>query len=226
MTVDLEHLQRPFPREAVKQRKGGGGRMYDYIPTHLVIHRLNDATGHNWDWRIVNLERHGDLLMCYGELTIPGHGTRTGIGVQQVSPGGGEDLAKGVSSDALKKAATLFGVALELYGPDVEGDGEIEPAAPVRHVFPSQMGHPEAPTPREALTSQPNPNEPTDKQFNAIYAITGKLEWTKEDARAVLLQRYGVTSSRELSRAQASDLIDYLKKLEADQKAAMREALT
>lgn len=130
MSIDMEKLTAPFPASALKSRDGGGGRSYTYVEAHTVIHRLNGACDSGWDWTINALEWRGELLICTGTLTIPGLGSRAGIGVQKVSERGGEDLIKGASSDALKKAATLFGVALELYGPDYEhsGNGYVEQA--------------------------------------------------------------------------------------------------
>ncbi len=113
----LAALSEKFPKAAIKQREGARGKQLDYLETHTVIHRLNSAAK-TWDWKLTQLQQQGDLLIAIGELTIPGLGTRTGIGVQKVSERGGEDLVKGASSDAMKKAATLFGVGLELYGPD------------------------------------------------------------------------------------------------------------
>ena len=45
-------------------------------------------------------------------LTIPGLGTRTQIGTAVLE---NADSAKGAVTDGIKKAATLFGVALQLY---------------------------------------------------------------------------------------------------------------
>lgn len=128
----LQALGKPFPKEAVKTRVGGGGAKFDYVAGYTVIHRLNDATGGQWSWHVKSFEfrpagtdRYGkevSLVVVTGELTIPGLGTRAGIGVQKVTENGGEDLVKGASTDALKKAATLFGVALELYGDDYEDE--------------------------------------------------------------------------------------------------------
>ena len=126
----LEALGKPFPAAAIKKRQGGGNKMLDYIETHTVINRLNSATNGEWSFHVKDIQWRADLLMVLGELTIPGLGTRSGFGVQKVSDRGGEDLVKGASSDALKKCATLFGVALELYGADYEA---ATPAhAPVR----------------------------------------------------------------------------------------------
>lgn len=126
--VDLDRLTRPFPAQAVLQRTGAGGKSLSYLPTHTVIHRLNDATANRWDFRLTRLDLMGDTYVAVGELTIPGLGTRTGIGVQRVADRAGEDLVKGAASDCLKKCATLFGVGIELYGPDYEA-GEVESTA-------------------------------------------------------------------------------------------------
>lgn len=209
MSVDIDKLTKPFPREAIKSRQGGGKRMYDYVPTHLVIRRLNDATGYNWDWRIVKLERHGDLLMCYGELTIPGHGTRTGIGVQQVSPGGGEDLAKGVSSDALKKAATLFGVALELYGPDVEGDGEIDAPQPMQRQQPARTYPHEVHYAGKPQTAA-NTFLATEDQILRLSAAAKRIGWDKDELLAYMVEVHGPGWTKRITIEQADQSIAHL----------------
>jgi len=122
-------LERPFPTQAIKQRDGGGGRTFDYVETQTVIRRLNEATMNNWSYRITRFEWRGELLITTGELTIPGLGTRSGTGVQKVHERGGEDLVKGAASDGLKNCARMFGVGLDLYGPDLES-GEVASPPP------------------------------------------------------------------------------------------------
>lgn len=122
-------LMRPFPQEAIKARQGGGNTRLRYVEGHTIIHRLIDATGNRFDLRVLSLDQKGDLLTALVELTIPGLGSRQHIGVQKISERGGEDLTKGAITDALKKAATLFGVGLELYGPDY-AEADETPAAP------------------------------------------------------------------------------------------------
>lgn len=170
----LEKLGKPFPKEAVKSRQGGGNTKFDYVAGFTVIHRLNDATGGVWNWEIKSFDfrpagtdRYGkevSLVVVTGELTIPGLGTRAGIGVQKVTENGGEDLVKGASTDALKKAATLFGVALELYGDDYE-DEDRAPARPA----PRQQPQP-APTPRTASQAAPaaNGSAPASEGVEAV----------------------------------------------------------
>jgi len=135
--VDIAALTAPFPREAVKTRSDRG-KDFSYIQGHSVINRLNAATGNRWTFEVIetqtrdiaiaardNRAARTDLLVTARvRLTLPGLGAREHVGVQMVSPGSGEDLVKGAITDALKKAATLFGVGIELYGPDYEDDGE------------------------------------------------------------------------------------------------------
>jgi hypothetical protein len=159
----LEKLGKPFPKEAVKTRVGGGNSRFDYVAGFTVIHRLNDATGGQWSWHVKSFEfrpagtdkygKEQSLVVVTGELTIPGLGTRAGIGVQKVSENGGEDLVKGASTDALKKAATLFGVALELYGDDYED----EDRAPTRPAPRQQNSG--SPSWRETINT-PRPDQP------------------------------------------------------------------
>lgn len=113
-------LAKPFPKEAIKRRSGGGGKKFDYIETHTVIRRLNDATNSQWDFEIVDTTWFPDKITVVGRLTIPGMGSRDGTGVQEIRENAGVDLIKGAASDALKKAATLFEVALDLYGDNYE----------------------------------------------------------------------------------------------------------
>ena len=125
----LDALSVPFPQAAIKQRPGGGGKALSYVEAHTVIHRLNDATGGTWDLKIIALDWRPDLLVATVEMTIPGLGTRQHIGIQEVK-GNSSDLVKGAVSDAIKKVSTLFGVGLELYGPDFCEEAKPPPPQP------------------------------------------------------------------------------------------------
>nr|MBA2758675.1 hypothetical protein [Chloroflexia bacterium] len=95
-----------------------------------VIERLNRACN-TWNFRIVSRQTDTMLLnrwnaetrkseprevpvsVVIGELEIPELGARQALGVQALDDGSGEDLLKGAGSDALKKAASMFGVSIE-----------------------------------------------------------------------------------------------------------------
>ncbi len=125
----LELLGRRFRPEVVQQRKIGG-RQVAYVPVAAVIERLNRACN-TWNFRIVSRQTDVMLLnrwnaetrkseprevpvsVVIGELEIPELGARQAMGVQALDDGSGEDLLKGAGSDALKKAASMFGVSFE-----------------------------------------------------------------------------------------------------------------
>lgn len=64
-----------------------------------------------------------------------------------------------------------------------------------------------------------NGNAATDNQLKKIYAMAKQLGFEKENMAAIMQERYGKASSKELTKAEASDLIDYLTKLESGEEA-------
>ena len=225
----LDALGTPFPREAIKARTGGGGKQYSYVETHSVIHRLNSATDGVWDFRIVNVEWRADLLIVQGELTIPGLGTRSGFGVQKVAANAGEDLVKGGSSDCLKKCATLFGVGLELYGPDYEA-GETQQmnrvqAMPQRGPQRDSGPPPAEPYPYDGGMPQDRPGPSsdlvlTDRQRNLILALAREQKVSNKALDDRCRERFGAPLA-EISRADASVIIETMKEAQAAQPQAM-----
>lgn len=123
-------LTRKFPAEAIKQRKGGMGSTFDYIEGQTAVRRMIEATGNQYSFQILDKEitdwgktSKGDpqmLITVHARLTINGLGFRENYGVQLVNVKGGEDLFKGAATDAFKRCAMMFGMALDLYGKDYE----------------------------------------------------------------------------------------------------------
>lgn len=115
----LQVLTRPFPPNEIKERSGGGGTKLKYVSGASVIKRLIEATGGNYSTRLVQQQfltiGGKDAMLVVVELEIPNLGSKQGFGVQILNERGGEDLYKGAFTDGLKKAATQFGVGLELY---------------------------------------------------------------------------------------------------------------
>lgn len=218
--VDLAKLTAPFPREAIKQRQAGGGRALDYVEGHTVIHRLNDATTNCWDMTVKSIESKqvgdGTLMMAHVALTLPGLGTREGLGVQMVHARGGEDLVKGCITDGLKKAATLFGVGLELYGPDY-AEGEIgpqqTPQAPQRQSPQNAALRPvnRAQDANGGQRPQAGPGPISDQQKKFLWRLTQDMGWDEHNLRAFVAEQFQVEHVGDLSKQQASALIDMLK---------------
>lgn len=131
------------PTDAVKWRKGRGGREYPYTNTAYVIRKLNDAFAWDWDFECDQEEviLRGDQpfeIKVRGKLTIRAGGrviTKVQYGCQPIE--GGEkapsigDCYKGAASDALKKCASMIGIALDLYDSDSDvHEGGKAPALP------------------------------------------------------------------------------------------------
>ena len=121
----LDTLTRPFTPEQIRQREGRGGKMLDYLETHAVITRLNEAFNGAWSFEVLDFKTMEGEIVVHGKLTAGGqvktqfgsadiHRTRGENGEKGAPVSIGDDL-KAAASDALKKAATLFGVGLHLY---------------------------------------------------------------------------------------------------------------
>lgn len=123
-----EFLAKPFP-DAVLRQLEKGGRTLTYVPGAEVIARLNYVFGtENWDTEAAESRRDPDdrdwiISKVTLVATFP-DGTKArkiGYGGQKIkmlnSGDGAVDLGdefKGAMTDALKKAATQFGIALDL----------------------------------------------------------------------------------------------------------------
>lgn len=198
MPVHKAELEKPFPKNALKQRQGGGGKALTYVETHTVIHRLNDATENCWDFKLTRLDLVGDLYVAIGELTIPGLGTRTGIGVQRVVERAGEDLVKGAASDCLKKCATLFGVGLELYGPDYEAVPTPINQGVQQAEQPSHVQHP--------------PVDATTARMRRLHAVAKDRGLSHDELHAIAKGR-GKDSLKALNPTEMDTFTNWLEKV-------------
>lgn len=206
--VNLDILTQPFPAQAIKQRTVGGGRSLSYVEGHTVIHRLNAATNYRWDMEVLDLTSMAigpaTVLRAHVRLTIPGLGSREHVGVQAIADRAGEDLVKGAVTDALKKCATLFGVGLELYGPDY-GSGELD----------------DAPAPaKPAAASKPEKGPGT--QAAAIYEAGKAKGLTPEAVRDVTLAVAGNGDPGAITREKAKEVWTFLTKSGDDEIESVR----
>src|SRR5438552_5137999 len=142
--MNRELLEKPFSPDQIKQRKGLDGDVLDYIEGAAVIQRLNDVFNAEWSFEILDHHIYEREVVILGKLTAQGIGkcqfgkskiTRTKETKTEVSIG--DDL-KAATTDAIKKCATLFGVALHLYfengaadekSPASNGRGDDSPTA-------------------------------------------------------------------------------------------------
>jgi hypothetical protein len=190
--MNREVLCRPFPREAIRTRPGQHGKTLSYVDIAAVITRLNEGCD-AWSFEVVSYKVEADEVHVLGKLIADGQ-TKMHFGGSAITAdkdGRAVSIAddlKAAASDALKKCASLFGVALELYGGVPAPDGTPRP----REV---------APEPDDRVTS---------RQLAAIQAMCRKRSIDREKLHALVTQKTGKSGVQFLTRAEASSVIDEL----------------
>lgn len=120
----------------VKQ-KGKGKNALDYVSGDTVTRMLNKAFNYKWSFYIKESRivpsidkpawKDGDpaepqppVAQVLGSLVVPGWGVREQWGSQPLRGGADvqEHALKGAATDSMKKCASMFGIALDLYGQD------------------------------------------------------------------------------------------------------------
>ncbi len=155
-------VTRPLPKDKIKQRPGKGGMTFNYISADLVIDLLNEAFDHRWSTTIVSSTMHENTAVVGLELTVHDadgnsiHKQQFGSCETGRGMGPGEAF-KGAASDALKKAATLLGIGLELYQDD--DTSSSSPRLPQAKSGSTSAG-PKAPVSPPRTPSAPKPGNP------------------------------------------------------------------
>jgi hypothetical protein len=198
--MNREVLCRPFPPEQIKTRPGQHGKTLSYLETHAVIARLNDGCD-AWSFEIVRHEIVEDEVIVIGRLVADGIVKMAFGGATVTRDRDGHlvelaDTYKAAASDAIKKAATLLGVGLELYG-----------AAPATNV--NAAGTP--PRSRTMTAARPDFGDRlTAKQLGAIHAVARKRGIPPTHLATIIEEKYGKPGPQHLSRAEASAVISEL----------------
>jgi hypothetical protein len=190
----VKRLSEPFD-QAVIQYKPKGGRQTPFVSHGLVNKRLNkEAPG--WSSRIVatgvdvTQNPKGGLLYTADvtlELTVAGV-TRAEVGTNnQPVPDRGQAL-KSAASDALKRAAMRFGVALDLWESLDEQDEDAHYATTPRAGTtpgrePAPRSTPQRPTPSDrpaavpSAAGPPSPGKATAEELEELSAAD--FGWTE-----------------------------------------------
>lgn len=216
----LHELRKPLP-DMVKQRVGwtdryGREHKVDYIEWHSVADLLDEAAP-NWSYTIRNLQMIGDLIAVTAAITINGI-TREGVGT---GPAGNETGIKKAESDALKRAARMFGVGRDLYKDSDEDEhthnsnnsslrlannGNNYNGANNREKSEQNNNRAPQPFPTDALAHSTE-DLVTPRQLVALRAIANSAGIELEAECQKLLK----CDVKEISRRAASALIDHLK---------------
>lgn len=204
-------LEAPFPPEQIRQREGKAGQILDYVEGSAVIQRLNEALEGAWSFEIVEYHVHQELgeVLVLGRLIAEGL-VKTQFGSSKLTLHRetiepvclGDDL-KAAATDALKKAATLLGVGLYLYGGQKqENNGEAESNKPEGSIA---SRNPVAKTDNRSTTG----GRLTAKQLQLVHKLAGERRVSRTELTQHCQDRYG-RAPDFLTKAQASKLIDEL----------------
>lgn len=166
----FNQLKAPVPAALIKQREGyydsrlGRKVMLDYVEWHTIVERLNDVLGANWSLDVTEPSGH-DTPYCKATITLhtdTGSVSRSGIGT-------GKDWSelgiKKAASDALKRAAVNYGIAIELYKKEELEVADHEP----RGNAPFATSNQQQARPQQQHNTQQNP------QFGAANPIAVSL---------------------------------------------------
>jgi hypothetical protein len=237
--MNKETLERPFEAYLIKTRRGPSGKTFSYIEGAEYIRRLNEAFDGQWSFEVVEHMVRPREVVVLGKITAEGcvksafGGTAITMNGQTGEPMNLADDLKAAATDALKKAASLFGVGLHLHSPEAgRADEERDEAGPAARApgarrtarseaegtaaaKPSEDGSQAARQPQKTA-EPPGGAKPgatlTERQLNAIMAIGRTLGWTSEALRQRALDVYGVPPN-ELSRQDASAFIGELQQI-------------
>ncbi len=188
-------LQRT-PKQYVYTRPGKGGGKFDYVTVSYVQKALNYIFGWNWDFEVVQQGMEGGQVWVLGKLTV--RGMQPGQVIVKTQYGRadikykkntkdmldyGNDL-KGASSDALKKCASLLGIASDIYG---KADYKEETGE-----TPVEVGGQPAPQPKGPKEGQvPGP----DGEYVYISSQSGDI--ISEQEYSYSMKMYGRALSRD-----------------------------
>jgi hypothetical protein len=188
-----ELLSKPFRRDQLKQREGQRGKTLTYIDVAAVIERLNESC-EAWNFEVEKHEVHDGEAIVLGKLTADGvvkmafGGSNITVDREGSVVSIADDL-KAAASDALKKAASMLGVGLELYG----GARRDEPADGPRQAAPG--------TPAERITT---------RQLAALNAVCRRQGMPQGEFMSLVRSKTGRNELTALTRREASALITEL----------------
>jgi len=194
--MDTSILEQEFNQKQIKQRRGPGGKMLDYVEHSSVIRRLNQAFDYNWSFDIEKFEQNDGQVVVLGKLTAEGI-IKMQFGSKSIMKGKNGNLFsigddyKAAASDCLKKCATLFGVALHLYSDDVVASNS---------------------TGMSKMTMNKGNNKITKEQLIKMRELRTKLSWSLDELKDLVKSLHNTDNPLELNTVMGDNVIAVLEK--------------
>lgn len=201
-----KHIAEKTPKEHIKTRKGPGNMSIQYVETGYIIQRLNQLFNYMWDFEIIEEKIGKTQVSVRGRLTVH---LSPEIKLTKTQYGGSDikkfkngvvisianDL-KAAASDSLKKCASLFGIASDIYwGGEVEDHPDIEDGAGV-----------EEPTTKFIDTAEGG------RLSRQYFALMSEIDIDGTKAKVIAKEKMGLDSYADITKPQLKGLIGAAKK--------------
>ena len=133
--AQLGLLAAPTPAKWVKKRQGRGGKTFDYVEINYVVGILNAIFGFDWSVEVLDkiIDTKSDSIVILVRLNVAFANGKSinkdafgGSDIKRTAKGDIIDLAddlKAAQSDAIKKAASMLGVAWDVYSGLTKSNG-------------------------------------------------------------------------------------------------------
>jgi hypothetical protein len=212
-------LEQPFEGKQIKSRRGAFGRTLSYVEGAEYIRRLNDAFDAEWSFEVVEHHVYDAEVVVVGKLHAAGV-TKMAFGGSNVTTNTqtGEivslaDDLKAAATDALKKAASLLGIGLDLYSEGTNrGSDNIASAVPSDLTGKGTNGRRNGygiETRGDRVDAAHRNGRLTQRQLAAIWSIGRALGVNAEEVRRRSIEIFGV-GPEQLSKPDASAFIGQL----------------
>lgn len=193
--MNTELIEKEFPKEEIKTRKGSYGKTLTYVMSPSVIKRLNAISDYDWSFTIKDWEKtENDEIIVSACLELDGI-KKEDFGGSQITkskkngkPINIVDDTKAAASDALKRTARLFGIGLHLWDDDHRKEKE-----------------------KPETNKAEKKDSITDNQLKEIKSIRKKHSLSADQVQDKAQEMFS-SSVMELNKKQAKALIDHLKK--------------
>ena len=213
----IEKLGQPLDSALVSQRKGRGGKSFDYLEGHTVIAQANEIFGYGgWGYELVGdvilrkIEtvdaRTGEVKTEVGysapvRVTVAGALPRTDVGVHPVTEDNfdGHDTAmKGAVTDGMKRAFRSFGVQFgnAFYGDQPQAGNAAKPErAPAQTNGDSKSGHAQSKANDKPAQPQTEAKGRADAQAEKLrkrlFEIAAEQGLDEDQVRTAVVDRTG-----------------------------------
>lgn len=126
----IEKLKHETPKDFIQFKPGRGGKSLSYVDIGYVTAKLNQIFGHIWSFEVVREGREGAHIWVLGRLKVL---LENGLVISKEQYGSADvkvlkntgkpvclgDDFKAAASDAMKKCASMLGLASDVYHPNV-----------------------------------------------------------------------------------------------------------